>query len=170
MNEILRGRIIFIPLFALILIVSHLSLSITFAFSPPPPDEGKMRLCRLTGGEAVAISYSPDCGPGCDAAWRTVVYCKCSDGTIWKDIEHIKGWIGCATNKTGRNAAHIISWEQFKDELKLTGKWKNVSSDVDTARIDGSSTGSWFSRFNSGFVAYVILIAFSAVLIGRRWH
>lgn len=153
--------------FTLILIAGIFVSSIVFAFSPPPPDENRMRLCNITGGQSVAISYSPDCGPGCDAAWRTVVYCICPDGTIWKNIEHISGWIGCATNKTGRNSAYVISQEEFEKEVKMKGKLNNAQDITNHAR-PGNSSSIWFSRLNKGFAIYVLFIVLLAGLIARK--
>jgi len=105
------------------LIVSLILFSMVVdAFSPRPPDQEKINLCKNTKGNASVISYSPYCGSGCDAAWATFVYCKCSDGVIWKDIEVIGNWTGCNTSIGSENENYVITESQFNEEMKIQGK------------------------------------------------
>lgn len=60
-----------------------LSATVTLSFSPPPPDQRAIELCESSNG-TVNVSYiKPDCGPGCDAAIRTVAECTCPAGEKW---------------------------------------------------------------------------------------
>lgn len=54
------------------------------AFSPPPPDEGKILLCESTGGTK-NITYVGGYDPktGIDRAIATIVNCNCPEGLTW---------------------------------------------------------------------------------------
>jgi len=89
----------------LLIISGKLALS----FAPPPEDTTISTLCKATNGTVNITYVKPDCGPGCDAAIKTVTGCNCPSDSVWNSS------VGCISKPVERQNIFIEIINSFID-------------------------------------------------------